>query len=238
MNSFSFDATAGASQSTSKPRLAGNAIYNVKFDSCEPVDIQGVKDPSVIYKVLRFRFSNDDGTFEHTVFEPQEKDFKRTETEFKNKNGNTEKIPQASNVESMMLFFKHVIDGFVPEIAEKIDKKEVSITAKNWDELRTKVVTLTTKGKGRTSYIKLVEDKNGDAKFPSFFAGVSREGLAYVRNNFIGNKLAFSTYEIQKINEKANARITPAEDFIPEIGTSTPDLGDSGLDLDFEVGNL
>lgn len=235
MSGFSFDATAGASQSTSKPRLAGNAIYNVKFDSCEPVDIQGVKDPSVVYKVLRFRFSNDEGTHEHTIFEPKEADFKRTETEFKNKNNNIEKIPQPSNVESMMLFFKHVIDGFVPEVAEKIDRKEVSITAKNWDELRTKMVTLTNKGKGRTADIKLVENKDGEARFPSFFAGVSREGVAYVRNNFIGKKLAFSAYELQKIKDKQTAKPTPANDFIPEMSESTGSE-DSGLDLDFEVG--
>ena len=39
---FNFNATAGSSQSTSKPRLKGNDIYTVKFDECEVKDITGV----------------------------------------------------------------------------------------------------------------------------------------------------------------------------------------------------
>ena len=234
MSSFSFDATAGTSQSTSKPRLAGNNIYDVKFDGCEIQDIQGVKDPSVMYKVLKFKFSNDEGTFEHTVFEPKADDFKRTESKLKNKNGNEEKIPQPSNVEAMMLFFKHVIDGFAPEVAAKIDKKEISITAKTWDELRQKVVTLLSKSKGNSNKIKLIKNTNGEARFPSFFTGLSREGIAYVRNNFIGQKVAFSSYELDRIKNASEASITPASSFTPEVGTTSSD--DSGLDLDFEVG--
>ena len=58
---FSFDATAKTSQSTTKPRLAGNAIYDVQFDGCETQDIQGVKDVSQVYKVLKLKFSNEKG---------------------------------------------------------------------------------------------------------------------------------------------------------------------------------
>ena len=230
--SFSFDATAGASQSTSKPRLAGNNIYDVQLDGAEIQDIQGVKDPTVVYKVLKIKFSNEEGTFEHTVFEPKPEDFKRTDREFKNKNGNIEKIPQPSNVETMMLLFKHIIDGFVPEIASQIDKKERSLTAKSWDELRALVSDILKKGKSRTNKIKLVKDKNGNAKFPGYFSGLSKEGVCYVRNNFVGPKVAFSEYEYQQIKSEASAKITPAEDFLPEPAP----LEDSGLKLDFSIG--
>ena len=40
--SFSFNTTAGASQSTVKPKLAGNEIYSVKFDGVEIKDIENV----------------------------------------------------------------------------------------------------------------------------------------------------------------------------------------------------
>lgn len=233
MSGFSFDATAGTSQSTSKPRLAGNAIYNVKLDGAEIQDIQGVKDTSVVYKVLKIKFSNEDGNFEHTVFEPRPDDFKRTEVDFKNKNGNTEKIPQPSNVESMMLLFKHIIDGFVPKIAEQIDKKEKSISAKSWDDLRNTMVKILEYGKGNTCGIKLVVNKENEAKFPSFFAGLSREGVAYVRNNFVGNKLAFSPYELSKITAAATAAPSKVDNFIPEPEDQTEDT--SGLDLDWEM---
>ena len=231
--SFSFDATAGTSQSTSKPRLAGNEIYTVKLDGAEIQDIQGVKDASAVYKVLKIKFSNEDGTYEHTVFEPKPDDFKRTETEFKNKNNNMEKIPQPSNVESMMLLFKHIIDGFVPKIAEQIDKKERSIGAKNWDDLRAIMVKILEAGKGNENKIKLIKNTAGEARFPSYFAGLSREGVAYVRNNFVGAKVAFSPYELSKITAAATAAPSKVDNFTPEV--TEEELPDTSLDLDFDV---
>lgn len=231
--SFSFDATANTSQSTSKPRLEGNNIYTVKLDGAEVQDIQGVKDTSLVYKVLKIKFSNEDGTFEHTVFEPKADDFKRTETELKNKNGNMEKIPQPSNVESMMLLFKHLIDAFVPKVAEKIDKKEQSIVAKDWDSLRNIVVKIFETGKGNENKIKLVKNNKGEAKFPSFFAGLSREGITYVRNNFAGPKIAFSPYELTKIQNETTAKPNKPEDFTPEIEESSSSDVDINFDLNF-----
>lgn len=231
--SFSFDATAGTSQSTSKPRLKGNNIYEVQLDGVEIQDIQGVKDTSVTYKTLKIKFSNEEGTFEHTVFEPRPSDFERTENEITNKNNNKEKIPQASNVETMMLLFKHIIDGFVPKVAAQIDNKERSLVAKNWEELRKLVSAILETGKGNKNKIKLVEYKD-EARFPGFFAAVNREGVAYVRNNFVGPKVAFTAYELKKIQEAANAAPTTASEY-----QSPTDLGsdntDSGLDLNFDL---
>lgn len=243
---FSFDATAGASQSTSKPRLAGNDIYTVQFDGCEIQDIQGVKEPGKVFKVLKFKFSNENGTFEHTIFEPDpSKDFKRGETEFTNKNGNKEKIPQPSAVESMMLFFKHVIDAFVPEVATQIDAGTKKIAAPNWEELRLLLCKIMKVGEKRTSKIKLIKDKNGDARFPGFFSGLTKPdavtGLskAYIRNNFIGEKIAFSAYELTRITNESNAKITNMSKKDSELNIEEEDNAPADdLDLTFEVGNL
>ena len=133
--SFSFGQTAGASQSTAKPRLEGNMIHEVKFDDCVVEDIKGVKDPSIVYNVLKFKFSNDDGTFEHTMFEPKGDDFERKNNEVTLKSGEKSNIPQPSNVESMMLFFKHVIDVVNPTIAGQIDRQEKNLGAADWNGL-------------------------------------------------------------------------------------------------------
>lgn len=234
--SFSFDATAGASQSTSKNRLVGNSIYNVTLDGCETQDITGVKDPSALYKVIKIKFSTEDGTYEHTVFEPRPDDFKRGENEITNKNCNKEKIPQPSNVESMMLLFKHIIDAFVPEIAKQIDNKEKSLGAKSWDELRKLIVTILDKGKGRKCNIKLIKDNKGEAKFPGFFASISKDGTAYIRNNFIGEKVAFTAYEADKINKEASAKPTSAAEAVALFeAEDTTDNADTSLNLDFSV---
>lgn len=234
-NNFSFGNTAGASQSTAKPKLAGNNIYPVKFDGCEIKDVDGVKEPGKVYKQLILKFSNDDGAFEHTIWEPRAEDFNRRESEFKNKEGKTEKIPQPSNVESMMLLFKHAIDTINPTVAKQIDSKEKNLGAANWDALRTLVAKILDAGKGTTTKIKLLKNgKTGEAVFPGFFTGLTRDGVAYVRNNFIGDKVAFSTYEIKKINDEATAKPNKVDEF---SGFQAPEnVSDSaGLEMDFDV---
>lgn len=231
MSFFSFDNTAGSSQSSIKPRLEGNEIYTVKFEGCEIKDIQGVKDPSQLYKVLIMKFSNEDGVYEHTIFEPKEDEYQRTEREFTNKNGNLEKIPQPSGVESLMLLLKHAIDSINPTVAAKIDKGEASLKAKNWEDLRKVVTAVLEPGIGTVTKIKLLKNNKGDATFPGFFAAVNREGKAYIRNNFIGGKIAFTPYEVDRIKNATTAR--PTEVDASPIFESPQ--ADHGLDISFKL---
>lgn len=235
--SFSFSTTAGTSQNTSKPKLAANSIHQVAFDGCEIQDIVGVKDPNAIYKVLKLKFSNEDGIFEHTVFEPRNKDFERTENEITNKQGNKEKIPQPSKVESMMLLFKHAIDALVPTIAKEIDAKTRVLTASNWDDLRKLVASILDRGKGVSTKIKLVKNNlTNEAAFPGFFTGLNKDGVAYVKNNFIGEKVAFTTYEMQKITNEAKAEPTKVNSF--GENSFTPEASTDDLDLNFTVSEI
>lgn len=201
MSLFSFDGTAGESKVTQK--LLGNDIYKVKFDGAE---IKDYKEGTV--KVLLLKFSNDEGYFTHTVFEPtvEKGDFKRGESKFMNKNGVEEKIPQPSNAETMMQLFKHLIDAVNPELGIQINKGEKSIGAPNWDGLRKLIVKATEKGIGVETNIKLLKKTKSDGKeeavFPGFFAGIDREDpkKIYIKNKFIGNKLSFTAYETTKMN--------------------------------------
>ena len=238
--SFSFNATAGTSQSVTKPKLEGNNIYMVNFDGAEAKDFNGVKDPSQSYKTISFKFSNGEGMYEHTIFEPKQDDFVRKETEFRNKNGNTEKIPQPSNVETMMLFFKHVIDAVNPKLAAEIDNGTRQLTAPNWDALRNLVVKATDPGKGTEIKIKLVKKQNGDPTLPGFFAGISREGKTYIRNNFIGNKVAFTSYELSKMNATPtnmdNHTKNQSSDSLQDFSSyDAPQNQASDLDLNFDL---
>lgn len=235
MNGFSFNDTAGASQSTTKPKLEGNKIHTVKIESVEIEDIQGVKDPSQVYKVIKINMGNEDGTYQHTVFEPKPDDFKRGENEYTDKTGKVNKIPQASNVESMMLFFKHAMDAFTPKIAAEIDSNKRQIAAPDWDTLRKLVKKILDSGKGVETKIKLIKNKKGEGVFPGFFAGINREGASYIRNNFIGTKVAFSAYEMKRIQDEANS--------VPTNMQSTPDLivdntDINSVDIDLDLGAL
>lgn len=243
--SFSFNTTAGASQSSTRPRLAGNDIYTVKFDGCEIVDIKGVKEPDKTYKVLKLKFSNTDGYYEHTVFEPKADDFTRGESEFTNKDGKKEKIPQASGVENIMLLFKHAIDSINPTIAKQIDEGTKNLGASNWDGLRELVAKILNAGKGTTVQIKLLKNSKGEPTFPGFYSGLTKPdpitgaSKAYIRNNFIGEKLSFSTYEVQRISNEANAKPTKVNSF---AGTTSDNFmantASNDNDLDFDLPSL
>jgi hypothetical protein len=241
MENFSFATTAGTSQSNVKPRLTGNNIHTVVFDGCESADIQGVKHPEEVYKVLKLRWSNAEGYFEHTVFEPQSpKGFERTQTEYVDKKtGEKKMIPQASAVENVMLLFKHAIDTINPSIGKKIDEGNQTLTAKTWDELRLLVAKILNAGKGTKCEIKLLKDQNGEARFPSFFTSINKDGKAYVRNNFIGTNLMFTPYEKTRIAAEESAKPTKVADYSP---ANSPAMGDQHeadlLDLSFEMPNF
>lgn len=231
MNGFNFNITAGASQSTFKPQLPGNEIHEVTFDGASTEDIQGKKDPSQVYKVLKLRFSNEKGQFEHTIFEPRPEDFERGENKT-TRNGEVSTFPTPSNVESMMLLLKHVIDAVLPSVGKKIDEGEVTLGGKNWDQLRNNVVTVLEKGKGATTKIKLLSDNKGNPRFPGFFTSLNQEGKAYIRNNFVGNTIGFTSYEKTRIDNAASAKPTDMSESLGVLSTNTEDIEDfdvSGL---------
>lgn len=207
--SFSFSETANSSQSSLGSALEGNKIHEVTFEEAVVEDITGKKDPNATYKVLKLKFKNNEGTYEHTVFEPNRErgDFDRGSREFV-RDGKEQSIPTPSNVESMMLLFKHAIDAIRPETGKKIDTGEVELTAKNWNELRQLVAAILNKGKGAQTKIKLLIDNKGYGRFPGFFTGINSEGKCYIRNNFIGNKLGFTPYEVSRMETVATAKPT------------------------------
>ena len=242
---FSFNTTAGASQSSIKPRLEGNQICTVKFIGSEIQDIQGVKDPTQVYKVLKLKFENSDGYFEHTVFEPKPNDFNREEREITTKEGKTERIPQVSNVETMMLLFKHLIDAINPTIAQQIDNNTKSLSAPTWDTLRSLVSQILDAGKGTEVSIKLLKNSRGEATFPGYFAGLTKPdpvtgvSKAYIRNNFIGNKLAFTAYEKTRITNEASAKPTKVNSFENVVNNHIEGQSISGdANFDFDVKDL
>lgn len=229
---FSFTETANSSQSTGGNALEGNKIHDVIFEEAVVEDVQGKQDPTAVYKVIKLKFKNDEGSYEHAIFEPNRDrgDFDRGVREFV-KDGKTQTMPTASNVESMMLLLKHAIDAIRPEVGEKINKGEVKLEAKNWNDLRNNVATILNKGKGVSTKIKLLTNNKGYSKFPGFFTGINQEGKAYIRNNFIGNKLGFTPYETSRMTTMATAKPTNMS-LEPEPSTDLSDIND------FEIADL
>lgn len=228
---FNFSATAGASQSSIKPQLKGNQIHEVKFTGVTKDDIQGKQNPTLVYKVLKFKFENEEGSFEHTIFEPKPED--NTRVERVSQKGETFKSP--SNMENMMLLIKHIIDAVAPEIAAKIDKGDIQVAGKGWDNFRDNVIKLLDSGVNKETKIKLVKDQKGNPRFPGFFTGInSTTDRAYIRNNFVGKAVGFSAYELQRIKQEETAVQTSMSDTDNlDLGMNpTPQTDDVSLDFD------
>ena len=232
MSNFSFNVTAGASQSTSLPLLKGNEIHEVVFQEAVMEDIQGVKDATKVFKVVNIIFKNEDGMFKHTVWEPRDEDFERRKTEFTGKDGKVTELSNPSNVESMMLLFKHIIDVVNPAIAKQIDSGEKNLGAKDWDGIRNLVCKIMNDGKGTPTKIKLITNKNGEAIFPGFFASLTKEGKPYIKNNFVGSKIGFNPKEALKIKNEQTSKPTKSEDL------SKFSQAEASDDLDFDSADL
>lgn len=193
---FNFNESAGI---TNGPKqLAGNKIHDVTFDGCEIVDGVEFKNGKK-GDVLDIKFSNSEGYFTKRIFEPTAEDFKDRDSQYG---------PNPSNIKSMMLLFKHLIDTVNPELAQAIDNKEKEISAPTWKGLRKLMVEATKNGIGTETKIKLMRIKDR-TDFPGFFAAYSKEGKLYMKSYFIGNSIYFSDKEIKTMNTVATASPTP-----------------------------
>ena len=213
---FDFGMTAGSSQSSARKELEGNAIHEVKFDGCEARDIDGKQDPTKKFKVLDIKFSNKDGYFTETIWEPTENDMEDRQSPYG---------AQPSNFKAMMYKFKHLIDAVNPELAAKIDSGEQKLNASTWDGLRTLIVQATTPGIGKETKIKLIKNNKGEAIFP-YFANYDRNGNFYMSTNFIGDNIFWTSKELTKMQAAATSKPTSTETFdtAPQQSTANIDF--------------
>ena len=188
------------SQNSGRQQLAGDMIHEVVFDGCEARDFESTQNPGQMFHVLEIKFSNKDGQFTHTIWQPKEEDFQDRQGAFG---------AQPSNVATMVYMFKHLLDAVNPEASEKINKGELKmeVNPNNWESVRKFMVEQTTPGKGKTTKIKLVKKNNGDAMFPYFLA-YNRDNKLYMQTNFIGDNIFFTTKELQRINRAQAAKPT------------------------------
>lgn len=188
------------SQNGQRAQLAGDMIHDVTFDGCEARDFESTQNPGQKFRVLEIKFSNKDGQFTHTVWEPKQEDFEDRQGAFG---------AQPSNVAFMVYLFKHLLDAVNPDASAKINNGELKmeVTPNNWDSVRKFMVEQTTPGNGTETKIKLVKKNNGDAMFP-YFLNYNREGKLYMSTNFIGKNIFFTTKELQRISRAQAAKPT------------------------------
>lgn len=195
MEKFSFDNIAEVKSATQS--LKSDMIHEVTFDGCIQDKIEST-NTNMTYNILKIKFSNKDGVFSDTIFEPKESDFEDIDR-------GTFKSP--SNVTVMMLKFKHLIDAINPSLGNAISKKEKNINANSWDGLCKFMIDSTNEFIGSKTKIKLIQNRKGEATFP-FFAAFSRSNTVYMKTNFIGNNITFTVKEQEDIKNRSTAKPT------------------------------
>lgn len=182
----------------SRPVLEGNKIHTVKFDGIEAVDMKNGELHN-----LRIKFSNDDGYFNHTIFEPQPGDDQDTEGAFG---------PNPSRVKTMMTLLRHLGAAVCPDLITAINSFDEKTT---WEQIRKKVIEVTTPAIGTETKIKLLKrqrtnvntgELETEVQFPGFFLSYNREGKLYMKTNFIGKGIYFSDKELTAIKKQETAQ--------------------------------
>lgn len=226
MGMFDFS-EVGNAQSTSRKSLEGNAIHRVTFDGIEMKDVEGKQahNAGTIYKMLEIKFSNEEGTFTHGVFEVTADDMKDRESQYG---------PQPGNGIVTMKTFRHLIDAINPKLGEEIDAKTKTLGAATWDGLRKLLVEITTPSIGVTTNIKLIKNKKGQAIFPYAFA-YNKDKVLYMKGNFIGEKVFFSDKEQTQIKKEATAKPTPAGGVLNLDMSSSPSVDMPMDDVAFDL---
>ena len=87
---------------------------------------------------------------------------------------------------------------------------------------------------GKTVKLKLIGNKKGEAVLP-YFVNISREGVAYISNNFLGDKVFFTPYELESMEKQKNAKPTDMGGTAGDGLDNDTALGVSNDDLNFEV---
>lgn len=182
-------------------------IYPVTLTKIEKSEIKGKKDANMSYPVVTIEFTgcgDNKGVYTENLFVPNsEKDMERRK--IKNSAGHESEVP--SNFENFQFTLMQIVEVINPAGAQKI--KDNASKLKTIDQFIDLIVkALTGKEKVETN-LKLVGRVNNGVTYAALpnACGINKKGEIFP-NNFIGDNLFFSNYEITKQKEYRNAKPT------------------------------
>lgn len=209
---------------TAVVRLKAWGIYDVVFKGIELV--KGKNKEGNEWKAMKIKFSGEEGIFEPLVFCPGEGGGERITGET---GGRKWELPSA--LEQLQCTVAHVMANLAPEMVEKFSKAASGLAIpEDFEKLVEIMNKALAKAVNKQTKLKLVGNNKGYASLPNF-VGINKEGEVYINNNWLGDTVAFSDYEVKKMNEQKNAKPTAVKDDLD----NTDDAAAGNEDLDFEV---
>lgn len=204
---FSFAITTDSAVRNTRRPLAPWEIHDVKFKGAEIREFDGKKDPSAHYKLLTIKYENEDGYFNVDLFFPKEGDDVRPE--FDGANGG--KVQGASPFETTMAIVKQTAQVLNPKGFEQMQK--LSSKFRSFDDVAKTFIKVVSSAIDTDIKIKLT-GKNRDGKvvaqIPRILA-INKDGEAFISDNYIGPKLFWSDYEVNKRDEFMKSKPTDPE---------------------------
>lgn len=209
---------------TAVVRLKAWRIYDVVFKGIELV--KGKNKEGNEWKAMKIKFSGEEGIFEPLVFCPGEGGGERITGET---GGKKWELPSA--LEQLQCSVAHVMANLAPEMMEKFSKAASGLAIpEDFEKLVETMNKALAKAVNKQTKLKLVGNNKGYASLPNF-VGINKEGEVYINNNWLGDTVAFSDYEVKKMNEQKNAKPTAVKDDVD----NTDDTAVGNEDLDFDV---
>lgn len=221
-------------------RLKPWDIYTVKFDGAKVEDVKGTKDPSMTYRILKVRFSNDEGYYEESIFFPKDGDEVRPTSKIKNKDGKEVEIERPSSLENTEMFIAQVSAVLNPEMFKKLQQHAAEGKFKDFDNVAKFFAENICKPViGTTTNLKLIGKKDKDGNIQPrlpYFTNINKQGELYLADNFLGDKLFFSDYEEKQRKEYLTAKPTDMKEKTPDVDTNdviaekSPELDNAAKD--------
>lgn len=189
-----------AVSTSSANTLAGDKIHDVTFQG---FSYSTSKDGTWEFLDIKFNGVNG-GSHNHRGFGFKENANERKATQYGE---------NPSDFESYMMLIKHLINAVAPDLLEEMKTGVVKfVPKKSADSLFKQHVAyvgfLLEKYIGAETQIKLITNNKGESVFPMYFAGLSKEGVVYMKTNFIGKDLKFTEKEVTNIAVRALAKPT------------------------------
>lgn len=228
MANFSMNLKGIDAVSTVQHALPGGEIYEVTLDSVKFTKVPNKENESNPHQTLKIRFSNAEGYFEETIWAPKEGDLERKTS----KNGK----PMASNFETFCLKLAHFGTQLSPKGYEKFIGKSFDLPEK-FEEMCNYFEKIMAPAIGKTTHIKLSTRrvKNSFYGCLPFFTRIDDTNKAIVSSNFLGDNLAFSSYELDQIKAVRNSAPTNMGSIKSDETASASDVNAVEEDLDFDL---
>ena len=229
---FNFGGFENSSAINNSKVLKPWGIYDVTFNGIEKAELKGKQDPNSSYATIKISFSGEEGTFSKNLFIPSRPE-DNERREYENQDGSKRKYASAfEEFKWRLLQLAQVVN---PTGFTKLQKLAPKI--KTMDQFIDLIFKVINEGKGVKTKLKLIGSNRSGSVYADIprVAAINHSDELFIGNNFVGDKVAFSSYEAQQAAAYQAAKPTemPKNDSLKTDSLKVEEDNGISDDLDF-----